>query len=167
MLLVFILVIEDGKESANNFPQEINNISKGGGLNVLVYTQQIDFSASNSIAISPTGITAKKDVLLELVFQNGTSFDTDNNDQYITVNGFKIAGGYKSVTTTTSVITCQYLLRYLATTNGFDGYEQWVYLGGNAHGSYEYTCNSNAFKVTIAGSGIYRVYKPFTLNIYQ
>ena len=31
MLLVFILVIEDGKELANNFPQEINNISLSGG----------------------------------------------------------------------------------------------------------------------------------------
>ena len=136
---------ETGAITASSFPQEINNISNNGGLNTLVYAQQIDFSASNSITISPTGITAKKDVLLELVFQNGTSFDTDDNDQYITVNGAKIAGGYKSVTTTTSVITCQYLLRYLATTNSLDGYERWIYLGRNAHGSLEYTCNSNAF----------------------
>ena len=156
-----------GNVLANSFPQEINNISNSGGLNALVYTQQIDFSASNSITISPTGITAKKDVLLELVFQNGTSFDTDDNDQYITVNGAKIVGGYKSVTTTTSEITCQYLLRYLATTNNLNGYEQWVYLGMSAAGRYESYFNANQFKVAITGSGIYRVYKPFTLNIYQ
>ena len=68
------------------------------------------------------------------MFQNGTSFDTDNNDQYITVNGAKIAGGYKSVTITPSEITCQYLLRYLATTNSLSGDEQWVYLGIYAAG---------------------------------
>lgn len=119
---------------ASSFPQKINNISNNGIPNTLVYTQQINFSTSNSIIISPTGITAKKDVLLELVFQNGTSFDTDSNDQYITVNGAKIAGGYKCVTTTSSEITCEYLLRYIATTNGLDGYEEWVYLGMNAFG---------------------------------
>lgn len=141
--------------------------SKSGGINTLVYTEQIDFSTSNSAIISPTGIIAKKDILIELVFQNGTTFDTDSNDQYITINGAKIAGGYKLVKPLTSTVTCQYLLHYLATTNDLGGNEGWLYLGRNVSGSYEYGCKANAFRVTITGSGIYRVHKTFTLNIYQ